>query len=79
MTGAVVITGASSGIGRASALRLARGGFTVYAGVRKDADAERLRADGIEPLMLDVTDESSIAGAVRQVESMMGSADWRVC
>jgi len=68
--GAVVITGASTGIGHASALHLASLGFDVFAGVRRDADAERLRAAGngrIEPLHIDVTDEASIGAAVARV------------
>jgi NAD(P)-dependent dehydrogenase (short-subunit alcohol dehydrogenase family) len=72
MSGAVVITGASTGIGRASALRLARSGFDVYAGVRKEADAERLRSDGVTPLMVDITDETSIAAARERVAVDVG-------
>jgi NAD(P)-dependent dehydrogenase (short-subunit alcohol dehydrogenase family) len=63
---AVVITGTSSGIGRASALALDRLGFHVFAGVRKDADADSLRSAASERLTtihLDVTDEESIAAA----------------
>jgi len=63
----VVVTGASSGIGEACARRLARAGWRVHAGVRRDEDAERLRNDGLEPLVLDVTDEGSIAAAASQV------------
>jgi NAD(P)-dependent dehydrogenase (short-subunit alcohol dehydrogenase family) len=68
----VVITGASTGIGRACALRLARNGFDVYAGVRKEEDAERLRADGVTPVILDVTDADSIAAAADQVAAGVG-------
>src|SRR5919106_4425692 len=73
--GAVVVTGTSTGIGRAAANRLARGGFRVFAGVRKDADAESIRGegiDGLEPVMIDVTDERSIASAREQVERAVG-------
>ncbi len=66
----VVITGASSGIGRASAVRLARAGFRVYAGIRAPADAEALRAEhpAIEPIAIDVTDATSIAAARQRLE-----------
>ena len=64
-----LITGASTGIGRATALRLAASGWTVLAGVRKTADGEALRADGGErviPLELDVTDAAQIARAASE-------------
>jgi NAD(P)-dependent dehydrogenase (short-subunit alcohol dehydrogenase family) len=62
----IVVTGASSGIGEACVLRLARGGRRVLAGVRQPADGERLReqaCEGIAPVTLDVTDSRSIAAA----------------
>lgn len=65
--GTVVITGASSGIGEATARHLAGLGFLVRAGVRKDADAERLAGPGIEPLIIDVTDQASIDRAAGEV------------
>lgn len=69
----VLITGASSGIGRASALRLARSGWTVLAGVRDLAAGERLieeaDADGhVVPLKLDVTDAAQIARAAQRID-----------
>jgi NAD(P)-dependent dehydrogenase (short-subunit alcohol dehydrogenase family) len=73
--GAVLVTGASTGIGRAAALRLARAGRRVFAGVRREADAEGLRAEAVEglrPLMLEVTDSASIEAARRQVELEVG-------
>ena len=63
----VVVTGASSGIGRASALRLARAGWRVYGGVRTAVDANELRERGIEPVELDVTDAVQIATAAAAV------------
>jgi NAD(P)-dependent dehydrogenase (short-subunit alcohol dehydrogenase family) len=68
--GTVVITGASTGIGRATALRLAVAGYRVFAGVRNEADATELRAaasEGLTPLRLDVTDGAAIAAATEQV------------
>lgn len=68
--GAVVVTGASSGIGEACARRLAAIGFEVFAGVRRPEDGERLRREvpGVTPLQLDVTDADSIAAAASAVE-----------
>jgi NAD(P)-dependent dehydrogenase (short-subunit alcohol dehydrogenase family) len=68
LTRAVVITGASTGIGYATACALARMGMRVYAGVRNARDAERLGAhDGIVPLTIDVTDAPSLAAAAARV------------
>lgn len=71
MNAAIVITGASSGIGEAAALDLAQRGFLVYAGVRSDADARRTAAAhaNLRPLRLDVTDPAAIASAVQAVET----------
>ena len=66
---AVVVSGASSGIGAATVSRLARDGFVAYAGVRNDADAARVATLGehVRPLRLDVTDRDSIAAAAATV------------
>jgi NAD(P)-dependent dehydrogenase (short-subunit alcohol dehydrogenase family) len=67
----VLLTGASTGIGHATALRLAGSGWTVLAGVRKAADGEALKAEGGErvvPIMLDVTDAAQIAAAAAEVD-----------
>lgn len=72
MSGAVVVTGASTGIGEATARRLAGKGFRVFAGVRKEADAERLRSAGVEPVTIDVTDPGSIAAAASLVGDSVG-------
>lgn len=63
----VVITGASAGIGAATARELARRGFHVLAGVRRDIDADAIRASGIEPVLLDITDSLGIAALVRRI------------
>jgi NAD(P)-dependent dehydrogenase (short-subunit alcohol dehydrogenase family) len=68
----VLITGASTGIGRASALRLAASGWTVFAGVRDPAAGERLLAEAVAgrviPLTLDVTDAAQIEQARVRVQ-----------
>lgn len=67
--GTVVVTGASSGIGRVTALRLAGAGFSVLAGVRKEQDGEALRAADarLQPVILDVTDAEQIAALAQRI------------
>lgn len=72
MAGSVVVTGASSGIGAATARLLVERGFRVFAGHREPEDAAGLRQVGAEPIRLDVTDEESIAAARRRVEEATG-------
>jgi NAD(P)-dependent dehydrogenase (short-subunit alcohol dehydrogenase family) len=70
-----LVTGASTGIGRATALRLDSGGWRVFAGVRRDADAESLRESGSDrlvPLGLDVTDAGQIASAAQRIADLGG-------
>ncbi|QKK09177.1 MAG: SDR family oxidoreductase [Planctomycetota bacterium] len=67
---AVLITGASTGIGRTTAERLASEGFIVYAGARKASDLEELNAiDNIRAIRLDVTSDEEIAAAVETVRA----------
>jgi NAD(P)-dependent dehydrogenase (short-subunit alcohol dehydrogenase family) len=73
----VLVTGASTGIGRATALQLDRSGWRVFAGVRKEEDAASLRAAGserLEPLMLDVTAAGQIAAAAERIGAETGEA-----
>ncbi|OBH82014.1 dehydrogenase [Mycobacterium scrofulaceum] len=63
----IVVTGASTGMGAATARLLARNGFHVLAGVRRDVDADALRADRIEPHILDITVESDVAAIAERV------------
>ncbi len=68
---AIVITGTSTGIGKACALYLDKLGFKVYAGVRKRADGDNLKkevSERLTPLILDVTDENSINMAAKVIE-----------
>jgi NAD(P)-dependent dehydrogenase (short-subunit alcohol dehydrogenase family) len=70
----VVITGASTGIGEATALYLAKHGWRVYAGVRKQSDADALSASSegdIRPLILDVTRQEHLEIAVRTVSETL--------
>ena len=69
----VLITGCSTGIGRATAERLAKRGLTVYATARKLESIEDLKAAGCHTLALDVTDEQSMQAAVAAVEEAEGS------
>ena len=69
---AVLITGCSSGIGRATALRLARSGWTVYASARRPESIAELGDAGCRTLALDVTDEESMRAAVDTVEQARG-------
>jgi NAD(P)-dependent dehydrogenase (short-subunit alcohol dehydrogenase family) len=72
-----VITGASSGIGRATTLALDSLGFHVFAGVRTERDAAALRlagSDRLTPIRLDVTDPDSIASAADTVTRALGDA-----
>jgi NAD(P)-dependent dehydrogenase (short-subunit alcohol dehydrogenase family) len=75
MAKAVVITGTSTGIGRACAERMAAEGWTVYAGVRKEADADELKrsvAGDVRPVLLDVTDDDQIAAVVARLQDELG-------
>jgi NAD(P)-dependent dehydrogenase (short-subunit alcohol dehydrogenase family) len=70
---AVLITGCSTGIGRATAEHLAEKGWTVYATARRPESIADLEAKGGKTLALDVTDEASMQDAVRQVEAAEGA------
>ncbi|HEY2055340.1 MAG TPA: SDR family oxidoreductase [Solirubrobacterales bacterium] len=74
----VLVTGASSGIGRATVRRLDGAGWKVFAGLRRADDAAALRAEGserLEPLMLDVLDPEAIAVAAERVGAEPGGLD----
>ena len=70
----VVITGASTGIGHAAAKLLLERGFRVFGSVRKQADADRLKAEfgaNFTPLLFDVTDEAAVLAAARDVRAAL--------
>jgi NAD(P)-dependent dehydrogenase (short-subunit alcohol dehydrogenase family) len=70
---AVLITGCSSGIGEATARRLAKAGWPVYASARRLESIEHLENDGCKLLQLDVTDADSMKAAVSSVEQAHGT------
>ena len=70
---AVLVTGSSSGIGRATALHLASSGWTVYASARRPESVTDLKEKGCRIVQLDVTDEDSMVAAVRSIESEHGA------
>ncbi len=73
----LVITGASTGIGRACALYMDRLGWQVFAGVRRESDGAALRADASErmvPVILDVTDEQTIRAAWKIVNAAVSAS-----
>jgi NAD(P)-dependent dehydrogenase (short-subunit alcohol dehydrogenase family) len=70
----VVITGASTGIGWASAKFLLDKGYRVFGSVRKQADADRLKAElgvNFTPLLFDVTDDAAVLAAAREVRNAL--------
>src|ERR1700729_1677028 len=70
----VVITGASTGIGWATAKLLLDRGFRVFGSVRKPADADRLKTElgaSFVPLLFDVTDEAAVLAAAREVRAAL--------
>jgi NAD(P)-dependent dehydrogenase (short-subunit alcohol dehydrogenase family) len=78
MNGAVVVTGASTGIGEATALQLHKAGFRVFAGVRKPEDGDRLRAAGVTVIQpFDVTKAEDVEAAVKAVETALDGAPLR--
>ena len=75
MTKVILITGASSGIGFDAAASLARQGHRVYAAARRVERMEPLKALGVVPLRMDVTDEASMEAGVRTVLEAEGRID----
>ena len=72
---AIVVTGASTGIGRAAVAKAVREGAHVFASVRKQADADSLTkefGDAVTPLLFDVSDEAAVKAGAARVEHMLG-------
>ena len=71
----VLVTGASTGLGLDCSLELAKRGWSVFAGVRKESDADRLRelASGdLTPVILDVVDYETVHSSVAMIEERVG-------
>ncbi|KOP22553.1 short-chain dehydrogenase [Hapalosiphon sp. MRB220] len=71
--GVALVTGASSGIGKATAMALRSAGFTTYATARNPETLSDLTAKGCHILQLDITDEASMLAAVRSLEVKHGA------
>jgi NAD(P)-dependent dehydrogenase (short-subunit alcohol dehydrogenase family) len=71
--GYILVTGTSSGIGEACTRHLAGLGYNVFAGVRKQEDAERIAGPRVEPVMIDVTDDASVASAGEHIRAAAGN------
>jgi NAD(P)-dependent dehydrogenase (short-subunit alcohol dehydrogenase family) len=71
--GYILVTGTSSGIGEACARHLGGLGFNVFAGVRKQEDAERVAGERIEPVIIDVSDDASVASAAESIGDAVGN------
>lgn len=70
-----LVTGASSGIGRATAKLLAKNGYYVFAAARRMYRLEQIRSEQIEPVELDVTDENAVQATVNHIISTKGRID----
>jgi NAD(P)-dependent dehydrogenase (short-subunit alcohol dehydrogenase family) len=74
-TKTALVTGASSGIGEATALKLQGLGYTVYGAARRADRMQELAAEGIRPLAMDVTDEASMSAGIAQIIADTGRID----
>ena len=69
------MTGASAGIGKATAIYLAQNGYNVFGAARRLDKLEDLKNFGIKPIQLDVTKEESVATCINQILKEAGSID----
>ena len=74
-TSVALVTGGSSGIGEATAIKLREAGYTVYAAARRVQRMEHLTESGVRPLAMDVTDDQSVQSAVKQILADTGRID----
>jgi NAD(P)-dependent dehydrogenase (short-subunit alcohol dehydrogenase family) len=74
-TKTALVTGASSGIGEATALKLHDLGFSVYGAARRTDRLQQLAARGLKPLAMDVTDEDSMSAGVERIVAESGRVD----
>lgn len=75
MSKIVLVTGAASGIGKATALRLQKAGYTVYASARREEQLGELRAAGCKTVALDVAEEGSRLAGIRRIQEESGPVD----
>jgi Short-chain alcohol dehydrogenase of unknown specificity len=75
MAKTVLVTGASAGIGKATAIYLAQNGYNVYGAARRTEKMQDLKTHGIKPIYLDVTKEESLVSCVEQILKEAGSID----
>ena len=75
MVKTVLVTGASAGIGRATAILLAQNGYNVYGAARRTEKMQDLKNYGIKPIALDVTKDQSVTACVEQIFKEAGSID----
>lgn len=71
----VLVTGASAGIGKATAIYLAQNGYNVYGAARRMEKMQDLKTYGIKPIALDITKDESIEGCINQILKEVGSID----
>ncbi|MEE1964321.1 oxidoreductase [Allomuricauda taeanensis] len=75
MAKTVLVTGASAGIGKATAIYLAQNGYNVYGAARRKEKLEELTKHGVKPIALDITKDENIITCVNQIFNEVGSID----
>jgi short-subunit dehydrogenase len=75
MSKTVLVTGASSGIGKATAIYLAENGYNVYGAARRVEKLQELKKHGVKPVTLDVTKDESIVACVNHIQNEAGHID----